>query len=90
MAFEWDQTKNEANVRKHGIQFADAVKIFDGLVVTRIDDRFDYGEVRMVSTGAVGGILMVTVVHTDRNGRTRLISARLASPKERKGYEASI
>lgn len=90
MEFEWDQAKNATNVRKHGIDFADAVKIFQGTVITRIDDRFDYGEVRMVTTGAVGGVLMVTVVHTDRHGRTRIISARLASPKERSRYEASI
>lgn len=90
MDFEWDEAKNEENVRKHGIDFADALKIFAGPIVTRVDDRFDYGEVRQVTTGAVESVLIITVVHTGRHGRTRLISARRASLSERKQYETSI
>ena len=87
MDFEWDEAKNETNVRKHGISFAEAATIFAGPIVTRIDDRLDYGEVRRVSTGMMSGIVIITVVHTDRLGRNRLISARRASPSERKHYE---
>jgi uncharacterized DUF497 family protein len=90
MDFEWDEAKNQANLRKHGIDFADAVKIFSGPIVTRIDDRVDYGETRHVTVGVVGGLLVVTVVHTDRLGRYRIISARKASQRERKLYEAAI
>ena len=90
MDFEWDEVKNAANVRKHGIDFADAVRVFKGPVVTWIDDRFDYGEVRQVSIGTIAGVAIVTVVHTDRAGQTRMISARPASSRERKRCESSI
>lgn len=90
MDFEWDEATNAANVRKHGLDFTDVVGIFDGPVVTRVDDRFDYGEVRRITTGAMAGVLIVTAVHTDRHGRTRLISARRASLSERTYYEASL
>jgi len=90
MDFEWDESKYRTNIRKHGIDFADAVKIFAGPIVTDIDGRFDYGEVRKVTTGAIDRVVIITVIHTDRYGRTRIISARLASAKERKRYEAAI
>jgi len=86
MGFEWDEAKNAANIAKHGIDFADAVRIFDGPVVRRIDDRHDYGEQRIISFGEIAAMVIAAVVHTDRNGITRLISARLASARERKFY----
>ncbi len=49
MLFEWDETKNRLNIHKHGISFEQAVKIFDGYTVDRIDDRFGYDEVRVFS-----------------------------------------
>ena len=90
MEFEWDEAKCDANVRKHGIDFVDAIKIFSGPIVTRRDDRFDYGEVRNVSTGLIDGLLIVTVVHTDRHGTKRIISARRASHQERNLYETAL
>ncbi len=53
MLFEWDETKNRLNIHKHGISFEQAVKIFDGYTVDRIDDRFGYDEVRVFSLGIV-------------------------------------
>ncbi|ETW93285.1 MAG: hypothetical protein ETSY1_39895, partial [Candidatus Entotheonella factor] len=47
MEFEWDPAKNNRNITHHGIDFEDARRIFDGLVLERIDDRFDYGEERI-------------------------------------------
>ena len=47
MRFTWDPGKNAANVRRHGIAFQDAARIFDGPTVERTDDRFDYAEVRI-------------------------------------------
>jgi uncharacterized DUF497 family protein len=44
--FTWDPAKNVTNVRRHGIAFRDAARIFDGPTVERIDDRYEYGEVR--------------------------------------------
>jgi uncharacterized protein len=90
MEFEWDNDKNTTNLAKHGISFEEAAHIFDGAVVSRQDTRFDYGETRTISIGQIAGpdtaFVVVTVVHTDREGCIRLISARYASPRERKDY----
>ena len=88
--FEWDEVKNEANIRKHGIGFARAVHIFDGPVWTVEDARFDYGEVRLVSVGLTEGILYLTIVHTKRGEVTRIISARASNRQERRRYEKEI
>ena len=88
--FEWDEAKNAANVAKHGLSFEQAAAIFDGPVVSRTDRRGDYGEVRTVSYGALGGQVIAAVVHTDRQGATRIISARLASARERRDYHAAL
>ncbi len=90
MKFEWDDAKEAANVAKHGIGFAAAARIFEGIVVSRIDDRTDYGEVRVISYGLLEAEVIVAVVHTDRSGVIRIISARLASTKERKAYYDAI
>jgi len=90
MEYEWDEAKNAANIAKHGISFATARRIFEGPVLTAIDRRSDYGEVRERSIGAVEGILFLTVVHTDRGGICRIISARRASRVERRRYEEAI
>ena len=83
--FEWDEAKNRSNIRKHGVDFAVAKRIFLGAVVTETDGRKDYGEIRYRSIGsAQGGV--VVVAHARRNGRIRLISARPASRRERRKY----
>ena len=51
MAFEWDDTKTGANIRKHGVSFENARRIFEGPHLTRLDLRRDYGEDRYVSVG---------------------------------------
>ena len=56
MRFIWDPAKNAANVRRHGIAFQDAARIFDGPTVERTDDCYDYGEVRIYAIGLVNGI----------------------------------
>lgn len=88
--FEWDERKNRLNIEKHGVGFATASRIFDGPVLTAADERHPYGEVREISIGVVDGVLALVVVHTDRNGTTRIISARKASRKEREHYEQAI
>ncbi len=87
MDFEWDEQKNEANIRKHGIRFEEAAQIFRGPVLTRIDDREDYDELRELSIGRLGLDVVVVVVHTDRDEVIRIISARLANRAERKDYD---
>ena len=86
MEFDWDPAKNEANLKKHGISLDEAKHIFDGPILTRADDREDYGESRDVSLGALSPDAVLVVVHTQRSGKTRLISARKASRRERKVY----
>lgn len=71
---------------KHGIRFEDASLIFSGIVLTAVDKRHDYGEERRISIGAIGDIIVIVVVHTNRSGKIRIISARRANKKERSSY----
>jgi uncharacterized protein len=84
--FEWDDAKNASNIAKHGLSFHKASMIFDGPIITAIDDRFDYGEVRRISIGTIGAAVVIVVTHTDRNGKIRIISARPAKRRERERY----
>lgn len=84
--FQWDEEKNQANIVKHGIDFRDAVRVFDKPTLNVVDTRQDYREVRTNSIGDLDGQVIVNVTHTDRNGGTRLISARLAKEPERRRY----
>jgi uncharacterized DUF497 family protein len=88
--FEWDDGKNAANIAKHGVSFETARRIFEGPVLTAIDDREDYGELREISIGVVDGAAVLTVVHTDREGIRRIISARPATRRERRQYAQAL
>ncbi|MGL4243330.1 MAG: BrnT family toxin [Beijerinckiaceae bacterium] len=88
--YEWDEAKARANVAKHGVAFALAIRIFDGPVFTRVDGRDDYGELREVSIGVADGVVVLTVAHTDRDGVTRIISARRATRSERERYGEAL
>lgn len=85
--FEWDERKNLANIEKHSVSFETASRIFEGPVWTAEDTRIDYGEVREISIGRLGLEVILCLAHTDRNGVTRIISARLASRRERTRFE---
>jgi len=86
MTFEWNEQKREQIYEKHGVDLLEAALIFEGPTLTRVDDRRDYGEVRYISLGLVDGVPYV-VVHTDRNGNTRLISAWRAGRKDYETYK---
>ncbi len=88
MRFEWDEARNEANIKKHGFGFERAKKIFENPVLTWRDDRFDYGEDRYIGLGEMEEILIVAVVYTKRKEFIRIISARTANKKEREKYHA--
>lgn len=90
MKFEWDEEKNAHNIAKHGVSFEQASLIFDGFTIDSIDDRFDYEETREISLGMIGSMAVLVVVHTDRKGVCRIISARQATRKEKKQYEKEI
>ncbi len=78
MKFVWDEEKNRQNIAKHGVSFEQAKRIFDGFTVDRIDDRFIYDEIRVFSLGMVGYATILAMIHTDRQGIIRIISARRA------------
>ena len=90
MRYSWDEDKNRSNIERHGIAFEDAKRIFDGSTLERVDDRFDYGEIRVYAIGLVNG-LEITVIYTDRvNDERRIISAWRAEPHERRAYWQNI
>nr|WP_283755522.1 BrnT family toxin [Roseofilum acuticapitatum] len=85
MEFEWDEAKRLANLRKHGIDFIDVPRVFDGDIITVEDDRFDYGEQRFITLGLLQSRVVV-IVHTEREDYTRIISARKATKYEEQSY----
>ena len=85
MFFEWDEEKNAANIKKHGIDFEDAILVFnDEYYVEFYDDAHSIDEDRYNVIGMVDDVLFV--VYTERKQRIRIISARLATPTERRLY----
>ena len=85
MLFEWDEEKAAANLKKHGISFYDAVRVFnDADRLEFYDAAHSIEEDRYNTIGMVDDILYV--VYTERKERTRIISARLATKSERRKY----
>lgn len=83
---EWDPTKAASNMAAHGVGFEQAKGVFrDPFAIEFADDRRNYGEDRFILIGMSRGRLLV-VVHTSRDERTRIISAREAEPHERRRY----
>jgi uncharacterized DUF497 family protein len=86
--FEWDETKAAENVKPHGITFSEASSAFeDPLSRTIADPANSEIEDRFVLVGSSVLGRLVVVVHTDRAGHTRIISARHATQHERRDYE---
>ena len=84
----WDEAKRLANLRKHGLDFADAADVLESRF--RMDvTEWRQGECRVLSVSyALGFLAVLTVVHTERDGRARVISFRRASREERETYDA--
>ncbi len=87
--FEWDEVKRLSNLRRHGIDFAELAEFFEGLTFDSEDERYDYGEKRVVTFGLFKGDVLV-VVHTGTDDRIRLISARKALRNEEIKYFKEI
>ena len=86
MEFEWDRAKAASNLAKHGIDFDDAIGVFDDPRMLSIVDPRSYGETRYNAIGAVEGRVLF-VVYTKRGSEVfRIISARKASRRERTAY----
>jgi len=86
--FDWDPIKSERNRQERGFGFDFAALIFEGATIEWPDDRRDYGEARVRAIGEADGLVLY-VIFTDRGDVRRIISARLASRKERDQWRAS-
>src|SRR5579864_4351498 len=91
MYFEWDENKNRQNLLKHDVRFETAALVFDDPQALTQRDQSSDDEERWITLGAVGAGAVLFVVHTwrERSGEEviRVISARTATPRERKRYE---
>lgn len=93
--FEWDETKNLSNQRKHGVSFEEASQVFFDPLFVSVKDRVVNGEQRWQTFGEVESCLLLMVAHTAREADEygemievmRIVSARRASRKERQRYE---
>ena len=83
MLFEWDESKRQANLEKHHIDFRDAQRVFDAPVFEKIERR--HGEDRFVAIGLIEDVEIV-VVYVVRGNWRRMISARRANRNERQEY----
>ena len=91
MIYEWNAAKARANLQKHGVSFEEAATVFlDPLALTFSDPDHSPGEEREITIGNTGAQWVVLVSHCQRGDRTRIISARKATRKERKQYEKGI
>jgi len=81
-----DREKNRRNIALYGVAFQDVVRIFEGPTLGKIDDRFEYGEVRVYAIGIVSGV-EITVIFADvSRTERRIISAWKAERHEREAY----
>lgn len=88
--FEWDERKRRSNLRKHGLDFADCAPVFSGPTLTRLDDRYDNGELRCRTLGLLRD-RVVSVAHTEGDdGVVRIISLRKAVRHEQTLYFQAI
>ena len=81
MEVTWSERKRSLNLKQHGIDFLDAVAVFEGLTFTYEDDRFSYREQRFVTLGLLAGV-PVSIVHTETEHEIRIISFRQATRRE--------
>ena len=87
MRFEWDAAKAAANLEKHGITFEEASTVFADELSLTYPDPDSPGEARYLVFGQSSAERYLVVVHAERNGMIRRISARRLTPKERRDYE---
>ncbi len=84
MQFFWYEEKRLHNLKKHGLDFNLACRVFAGPTFTFEDIRFEYGEQRFVTIGLLENV--VVIVHTETDEEIRIISMRGATKNEQKLY----
>jgi len=89
LEFEWDEEKRQQNIQERNVDILYAALIFENPVLTKIDDREDYGEERIIALGHVSGEYF-TLVYTPRGDKTRLITAWKAGNNGEKEYKNRI
>ncbi len=87
-SFEWDEEKALANQQKHGVSFEEAATVFANPLAAIFDDPdHSQDELREIVVGHSDRNRVLIVSFTERGGAVRIISARAATPRERKDYE---
>ena len=88
MQFDWDDEKEKSNIEKHGIDFSTAALVFgDNNRIERYDELHSDNEDRYITIGQINGVeVVIVVVYTIRETLTRIISARLATKREKEAY----
>ena len=81
MQFVWDEAKRISNLEKHGLDFADAHRVFAGALIVLEDMRESYGEQRMIGLGMLDS-LVVVVVHLEDDNTIRVVSMRGGTKRE--------
>jgi len=81
MEFIWDEAKRKKNIAKHGLDFIDAKKVFNGYTITYEDDRYPYNEQRFNTIGFLQD-LIVNISHTETPETIRIFSMRKATNYE--------
>ena len=91
MQIEWDEAKRQSNLEKHGLDLADAYKIFESPTWEFEDERFDYPETRVITIGFLGGLLVAVLLWTGQDSNTiRVISMRKATKYEELNFYQQI
>ena len=86
--WDWDEPKRQANLAKHGVDFAEMDRFDWSSADIRVDDRFDYGETRKSALGLIEGRLFA-VSYTERGAITRIITLRKANEREKRQWSTN-
>ena len=89
--FVWDQRKAESNLKKHRVSFENGARVFDDPLAFSVRNRISRGEERWITIGTIDGIVVLVVAHTvyeEQEEVIRIISARKATPREKRIYAA--
>jgi uncharacterized protein len=91
MKFEWDESKVAVNVEKHGVSCKEAETVFfNSLAVIFDDEAHSECERREIIIGHSQNSRLLFISFTERPNAIRIISARLATRREREDYEQNV